>query len=78
MRPKFISIKQKYNKAIKAYKKPIKINPCLAEAHEYIGEAYAETGKIELADYHLNILKTHESREAEELAAFIAKVKDNG
>ncbi|MCP4338875.1 MAG: tetratricopeptide repeat protein [Desulfobulbaceae bacterium] len=68
----------KYKDASKQYKKAIKINPRLAEAHEYIGEAYAETSKIDLADHHLNILKTLDSREAEELAAFIAKVKDNG
>ena len=69
---------QKYSKAIKSYKKAIKINPRLAEAHEYIGEAYAETGKFDLADQHLKVLQSLDSKEADELAAFIAKMKDNG
>lgn len=56
----------------------MEINPRLAEAHEYIGEAYAETGKFDFAGHHLEILKTLDSREAEELAAFIVKMKNSG
>ena len=46
--------------------------------HDYIFEAYAETGKFDLADQHLKVLQSIDSKEADELAAFIAKMKDNG
>ncbi len=41
---------------INLYKRPINLKPDLAEAHEYIGEAYAEMGKVDLAERHLKIL----------------------
>jgi tetratricopeptide (TPR) repeat protein len=68
--------KQKmFDKAIESYQRAIAINPKLTQAHEYIGEAYAEMGKFDLAERHLNILKTLDSNEAAELEAFIRKAK---
>jgi tetratricopeptide (TPR) repeat protein len=64
-----------FKKAVKAYKKAIKLAPDLAEAHEYLGEAYAEQGKFDLAEKELEILRDLGSEEAEELEAFIAKMK---
>jgi hypothetical protein len=51
------------------------LKPDLAEAHEYIGEAYAEMGKFDLAEKHLKILKDLGSEEASELEGFIQKQK---
>jgi len=48
----------------------------LAEAHEYIGEAYAEMSKFDLAEKHLQILKDLGADEAAELEAFIQKQKN--
>lgn len=64
-----------FKKAVNAYNKAIKINPGLAEAHEYLGEAYAEKGKFDLAEKELKILRKLGSNEADELEAFIAKMK---
>jgi tetratricopeptide (TPR) repeat protein len=33
----------RFDRAIKAYKRAINLKPGLTEAHEYIGEAYAES-----------------------------------
>jgi hypothetical protein len=49
----------------------------LAEAHEYLGEAYAEMGKFDLAEKQLQILRDLGSDEAEELEAFIREKKAN-
>ena len=49
------------------------LDPKLAEAHEYLGEAYLEMGNIEEAKQHLTILQTLDPKLAEELRADIAR-----
>jgi Tfp pilus assembly protein PilF len=43
----------KYDEAFKAYKQALSLNPNHRGANEYIGEAYVETGRLDLAKVHL-------------------------
>ncbi len=61
---------------MKTYKKAIDLDPKLADAHEYFGEAYAEMGEFDLAEKHLQVLKNLESEEAEELVEFIMMARE--
>lgn len=63
------------DKAVKTYAKAIELDPNLAEAHEYLGEAFAEMGQFELAEQELAILRKLGSDEADELAEFVKKMK---
>ena len=49
------------------------LDPKLAEAHEYLGEAYLEMGNIEEARQHLSILQSLDPKLAEELRAEISR-----
>jgi tetratricopeptide (TPR) repeat protein len=62
-----------FDRAISAYKRAIYLKPDSAEAHEYIGEAYAEMGKFVLAEKHLKVLRDLGSEDAGELDEFIQK-----
>ena len=64
---------KQYDKAIELYGKALLLDPKLAEAHEYIGEAYLEIGNIAEAKQHLTILQTLDPKLAEELRAEIAR-----
>ncbi len=60
---------------MKAYRKAIKLKPKLAQAHEYLGEAYAEMGEFEKAEKELSILRQLGSDESDTLEKFIADTK---
>ncbi len=64
-----------FDRAICTYKNAIDLKPDLAEAHEYIGEAYAEMSKFDLAEKHPQVLRDLGSDEAAELEEFIQKQK---
>lgn len=62
-----------YDRAFENYRKALSLDPAHRGAHEYIGEAYVETGNLAMADQHL----AHLARlcpsgcpEYDELAAF--------
>ncbi|MCP4625435.1 MAG: hypothetical protein GY850_18235 [bacterium] len=52
-------------------KNAIKLKPDLAEAHEYLGETYAEMGKFDPAEKELAILQELGSDPARKLADYI-------
>ena len=60
-------------KAFAAYNKCLSIQPDYDEAHEYLGEAYLQSGDLANAKVQLAWLQAHGSDEAEELAEAIAK-----
>jgi len=66
--------------ALTAYGTCLKLNPRYVPAREYLGEAYVELGKIDLAKEQLAMLKKLEAEaEAKELEAMIdAWVAGNG
>lgn len=66
-----------YDEAVASYKRAIALDPELSEAYEYLGEAYAEMNKFDLAEEQLRALKRLDPDEAEELEAFIQKMRKN-
>ncbi len=61
-------------RAFAAYHKCLSIQPDYDEAHEYLGEAYLQSGDLANAKTQLAWLRANDSDEAEELAEAIAKV----
>jgi tetratricopeptide (TPR) repeat protein len=61
-------------KAFAAYQKCLSIAPDYEEAHEYLGEAYLQSGDIANAKMQLAWLRARDSEEADELAEAIEKV----
>jgi tetratricopeptide (TPR) repeat protein len=60
-------------KAFAAYQKCLSIAPDYEEAHEYLGEAYLQSGDIANAKMQLAWLRARDSEEADELAEAIEK-----
>ena len=48
----------KFDEAIAFYEKALKIEPHFAAAHEYLGEAYVESGKLDKAKAQLDKIKS--------------------
>lgn len=63
----------KHKKAIKLYHNALAIAPNLPEAHEYLGGALLELGRIDEAKKHLAILEKLDPRLAKELRNDIAR-----
>ena len=61
-------------KAFAAYQKCLAIAPDYEEAHEYLGEAYLQSGDIANAKIQLAWLRARDSDEADELAEAIEEV----
>ena len=55
-------------RAFSAYEKCLSIKPDYDEAHEYLGEAYLQSGNLEKAKIELAWLRANDSKEADELA----------
>lgn len=62
-----------HERAIKLYQRALDLQPDLAEAHEYMGEALLTVGKVSEAKSHLAILEGLDAALAEELRAKIAR-----
>jgi tetratricopeptide (TPR) repeat protein len=59
-------------RAFSAYQKCLAIQPDYDEAHEYLGEAYVQSGDLAKAKIELAWLRANDSDEADELAEIIA------
>jgi tetratricopeptide (TPR) repeat protein len=62
-------------RAFAAYEKCLSIQPDYEEAHEYLGEAYVQSGDLLKAKVELAWLRAHDSDEADELAEDIEKAE---
>ena len=58
------------------YQKALQINPRHRGAHEYLGEAYLQVGKVALAEAQLKVLDKLCSRPCEEYSDLKEKVQD--
>jgi len=65
-------------RAFSAYEKCLSIKPDYDEAHEYLGEAYLQSGNLEKAKVELAWLRANESKEADELAEKIDEAVKKG
>jgi tetratricopeptide (TPR) repeat protein len=64
-----------FKRAFASYEKCLSIKPDYDEAHEYLGEAYLQTGNLDQAKVQLAWLRAHDSDEAGELAEKIEAVE---
>lgn len=62
-------------RAFAAYEKCLTLQPDYDEAHEYLGEAYIQSGDLAKARVELAWLRANDSDEADELAEKIAKAE---
>jgi predicted Zn-dependent protease len=60
------------------YDKALALRPDYEEAHEYLGEAYLQSGDVPKAKEQLQWLKDHQSGQAATLEASIASVEKGG
>jgi len=65
-------------RAFSAYDKCLSIKPDYDEAHEYLGEAYLQSGNLEKAKVELAWLRANDSKEADELAEKIDDAAKKG
>jgi len=65
-------------RAFSAYEKCLSIKPDYDEAHEYLGEAYLQSGNLEKAKVELAWLRANDSKEADELAEKIDEAVKKG
>lgn len=62
-----------HERAIRLYRRALDLQPDLAEAHEYMGEALLTVGKVSEAKSHLAILEELDANLADELRSKIAR-----
>ena len=65
-------------RAFSAYEKCLSIKPDYDEAHEYLGEAYIQSGDLDKAKIELAWLRANDSDEADELAEKIDEAVKKG
>ena len=65
-------------RAFSAYEKCLSIKPDYDEAHEYLGEAYLQSGNLEKAKVELAWLRANDSKEADELAEKVDEAVKKG
>ncbi len=65
-------------RAFSAYEKCLSIKPDYDEAHEYLGEAYLQSGNLEKAKVELAWLRANDTKEADELAEKIDEAAKKG
>ncbi|HEY6147037.1 MAG TPA: tetratricopeptide repeat protein [Thermoanaerobaculia bacterium] len=65
-------------RAFSAYEKCLSIKPDYDEAHEYLGEAYLQSGDLAKAKVELAWLRANDSKEADELAEKIDEAMKKG
>jgi len=65
-------------RAFSAYEKCLSIKPDYDEAHEYLGEAYIQSGDLAKAKIELAWLRANDSDEADELAEKIDEAVKKG
>jgi len=65
-------------RAFSAYEKCLSIKPDYDEAHEYLGEAYLQSGNLDKAKVELAWLRSNDSEEADELAEKIDEAVKKG